>query len=164
MPQTNGKRNKNAGHAWEREAAAELREIGFHDVVTSRSASRSRDAQKIDLMNDDEGTNGRLPYNIQCKNLAKACPYPKFLAEIPVVKNVMNVVFHKQTKASETSGRFITKGKYAILSLADFYEIIKERLRLSRLEEGFKEVMKYIDFVPDKERKELETKLTTLGL
>lgn len=164
MPaQTNGKRNKNAGHSWERESAEEFREIGFDHVVTSRSESRGRDAQKIDLMNKDELVNGRLPYDVQCKSLSKACPYPKFLSEIEKTEGVIPVVVHKQTKLN-AAGRFMTQGKYAIMYLSDFYTIVRDRLRLSKLEEGFKEVMKYIDYVPDRERVELETKLAGLGL
>lgn len=160
---TNGKRNKNAGHGWEREIVNDLKEMGYPHVVTTRSESRGRDAQKIDVMNKDEGENGRLPYNIQAKSLSKAAQYPKLLSELPIVKGVMNVVFHKQTKANE-SGRFMTQGKFAILGLSDFYEMMKDKLRLNRLEQGFKEVMKYIDFVPDKERDELEKSLAGLGL
>jgi hypothetical protein len=163
MGTTNGKRNKNAGHSWEREIVNDLKEMGYPHVVTTRSESRGRDAQKIDVMNKDEGENGRLPYNIQAKSLSKTAPYPKLLAELPIVKNVINVIFHKQTKAND-SGRFMTQGKFAILSLTDFYQMIKDRLRLNKLEEGFKEMLKYIDFIPDEERRELDGKLSTLGL
>ena len=117
-------RNMAAGHGFERDVAKKLREIGFADVRTSRECSRKRDSQKVDLCNADEDANGRLPYNIQCKNLNTLAKYPKLLKELEQhnSRKQINVVFHKLTKKSE-SGRFLPVGEYAILNLDDFYKM-----------------------------------------
>lgn len=122
---TNGKRNRQAGHSLERSLAAVFRDIGFPHVVTTRSESRSRDAQKIDLMNKEERVNGRLPYNVQAKNSTLHLKYAKLLEEIPNVPGVMNVVIHKQTE--KVNNRFVPRGEYAILYLTDFLTLIQQR-------------------------------------
>jgi len=122
---TNGKRNRQAGHSLERTLAGVFRDIGFPHVVTTRSESRSRDAQKIDLMNREERVNGRLPYNVQAKNSTLHLKYAKLLEEIPDVPGVMNVVIHKQTE--KVNNRFVPRGEYAILYLKDFLTLIQQR-------------------------------------
>lgn len=125
MEKTNGKRNKSAGSNFEREVVNKLKTIGFPNVGTTRNNSRSRDAQKIDVMNVDEGKFGRLRYNIQCKTLSKPAPYGKLLDELPQDGEEINIVIHKQTKKSE-SGRFMARGTYAIMMVDDFYDLIAE--------------------------------------
>lgn len=120
---TNGKRNRQAGHGLELELARKFREIGFPHVVTTRSESRSRDNQGIDLINSDERVNGRFPFNVQSKNTTSNVPYAKLLADMPVVPDVVNVVIHKQT--ARVNDRFIGRGKYAILNLEDFLELVR---------------------------------------
>lgn len=122
---TNGKRNRQAGHSLERGLAEVFRSIGFPHVVTTRSESRSRDNQKIDLMNKDERINGRFPYNVQAKNSTAHLKYAKLLSEIPTVPDVMNVIIHKQTEKVGT--RFLPRGQYAILYLKDFLTLIQQR-------------------------------------
>lgn len=125
MSKTNGKRNRSAGNSWEREVAQILREIGFPHVVTTRAESRIRDAQKVDLINRDEFKNGRLPYNIQAKNVKGHIQYGKVLAEMPTDSDIINVIFHKQTVAH--NGRFVTRDKFAILKMDDFLKLIQQR-------------------------------------
>lgn len=126
---TPGKRNRVAGHNWERECAKLLVKIGYPYVVTSRSENRKRDADKIDLMNTDEYENGVLPYSIQCKTLSTTAPYPKLFAEMKDLKGTVKVVLHKQTKKSE-KGKFLETGRYAILPMDDFFNLIEENRKL----------------------------------
>lgn len=119
---TNGKRNRRAGHMWERQLAETFRQLGFPHVVTTRSESRSRDAQKIDLMNREEGVYGRFPFNIQAKTTTNHVKYAKLLAEMPTTEGVMNIVIHKQTEKVGT--RFQPVGMYAILYFDDFKSLI----------------------------------------
>lgn len=126
---TPGKRNRIAGHNWERECVKLFVKIGFPHVVTSRSESRKRDADKIDLMNTDEHENGLLPYSVQCKTLSTAAPYPKLIAEMKSLQGAIKVVLHKQTKKSE-KGKFIETGRYAIMHMDDFMDLIKENQAL----------------------------------
>lgn len=122
-PRTPGKRNRAAGHNWEREVVLLLKAIGFINVATSRSQSRARDDKKIDIMNSDEDSHGRLPYNIQCKSESKSVAYPKILSQIPKDGRI-NVVFHKQTKRSGT--KFLTQDMYAVLYLQDFLNMMSD--------------------------------------
>jgi len=69
-------RNRNAGHSWERECVKLLSEF-FPDVVTSRSESRRRDDQKVDLCYTDY-------LNVQCKTLKDRVDYISVLKEMPV--------------------------------------------------------------------------------
>jgi len=128
---TNGKRNRQVGHALERQMAERFRKIGFPHVVTCRSESRSRDNQKIDLINKDERINGRLPYNVQCKNSVKAIKYPLALSEMPSIPGIVNVVVHRQTV--KINDRFISKGDYALLHLNDWMDMVQ---KLQQYEQG----------------------------
>lgn len=120
------KRNRTAGHAFERDIVNHLKKIGFHDVSSSRLSSRLRDSQKIDIVNKDEDANGRLQYNIQCKCTVQGqLSYAKTLEELPEVPNVVNVVLHKTTKKSP-AGKFMHCGSYAFLSLDDFMEMVRK--------------------------------------
>ena len=155
MP-TNGKRNRTAGHAWERTSASILRETKFFPhVVTSRSESKARDDKKIDLMNKDEVDNGRLIYSIQCKNTTTSLPYPKLLAEMPD-DGYMNVLFHNQTK--KRGDRFMSIGQYAALKLEDFIKLITQIEELKHI------VNTYFDNHTIEEQIEINDKLKTLGL
>lgn len=118
-----GKRNRAAGHGWERELAEQFRKLGFPHVVTSRSESRARDAQKVDLINKDERINGQFVFNIQAKNVKGHLRYAKLLGELPRFEGVINVVAHKQTE--KVNERFLPKGKYAIMEFGDFEKIVK---------------------------------------
>lgn len=128
------KRNhRSAGHSYELTVRDWFRAIGFPHLVTSRSESRSRDNQKIDLINRDEAATGRIPYDIQCKNVCHHLKYKDILDEIKPTKNVIRVIIHKLTeKTGKTKTVFVHKGHYAILHADDF---IKMAARLKQLEE-----------------------------
>lgn len=151
---TSGKRNRNAGHSWERELVQEFLPF-YPGVATSRAVNRYRDAQKIDLAYPDEHTMGRFPYNVQAKSYSKPILYPKLLSEIQADPDAINVIAHKQTERS--GERFMTRGKFAILDLSAFMKLVAYR-------RGFEEIQKYIDFIPDKERKELEKTLSQFNI
>lgn len=75
-----GARNKAKGNEYERKIAAELRELGFPGVVTSRSESKIADANKVDLID----TEGKLPVNIQLKKVMNFPQYFKIREESTV--------------------------------------------------------------------------------
>lgn len=120
-----GKRERQAGHNFELDCVKEFKKVGYSNVASSRSCNRLRDAQKIDLANADEDENGRLPYNVQCKNYSSAPNYVKLLKELRANTRGkgIDVVLHKSTKKSE-SGRFLPQGKYAILNMTDFFNMV----------------------------------------
>lgn len=118
-----GKRNKQAGSSWERLLAQKFRDIGYKDVITTRQGSRELDALKIDIMNSTTSTEGRLPFNVQCKNIKGHLPYGKVLKELPKETGITNVICHKSTK--KVNNRFVEQGRFAILYLDDFLEMIR---------------------------------------
>lgn len=117
-------RNREAGHSYERDCIKQFRKAGFKHVKSSRQVNRSRDAQKIDLANEDELDNGRFPFNVQCKNIAGACNYHKVMEEIPIIPGIKNVVLHKRTK--KIGSKFITEGRYALMYEADFFQLVQQ--------------------------------------
>lgn len=123
-----GKRNRSVGLNFERDLAKKFRELGYEHIVTTRAESRSRDNQGIDLINKDEGVNGRFEFNVQAKSINKHVAYAKLLASIPNVNNVKNVVIHRQTTKHGT--RFVETGRYAILNLEDFFKMVEETNKL----------------------------------
>jgi hypothetical protein len=148
VKKSNGKRNKAAGHGFERAVVNEFKAIGFEAASTSRLQSRSRDNAKVDLCNCDEHIHGRLPYNIQCKNVAGGLNYRKFLAEMPVGVEI-NVVLHNSTEKT-AGGIFRTQGQYAMLSKKDFYRMVETNLLLTKL------LAQYSPSLPARKLKELE--------
>lgn len=119
----NGRRNKQCGSTWERTLAQKFRELGFKDVITTRQGSRELDALKIDLMNSNTSAEGRLPYNVQAKNVKGHLPYAKVIGELPKENNIINVVCHKMTE--KKNNRFVEVDKFAILYLDDFLDMVK---------------------------------------
>ena len=119
---TIGSRNKRVGNSYERECVIKLKELGFPHLCTTRMESKSRDDQKIDIMNKNEKSNGIFPYNIQCKNMATGVSYNTILKEMP--KGEDNVILHKYTK--KVGKRFIKQGEYAIMDLKLFYKLIEK--------------------------------------
>lgn len=122
---TNGKRNRSAGNGWERKLAEIFRNIGFPNIVTTRSESRSRDNQKIDLINRDEATHGRFPYDVQAKNVVGHIKYAKVMAEMVNNPRTIPVVIHRQTE--KANDRFVVKNDFAILYLDDFLTLVQQR-------------------------------------
>lgn len=120
---TSGPRNREAGHIAERELVKEFRKAGFEHVRTSRACAPLRDAQKIDLANEDEAENGRFSFNVQVKNYASPIPYAKLLKSLPVAPGIFNVVMHKQT--TRAGNRFLPVGHYSFLHSTDFLHLVK---------------------------------------
>lgn len=116
-----GKRNKAAGHKFERDCARILREVvGYTDVKTSRECSRLRDAKKVDLCNADEDENGRLPFNFQCKSYSAVLNYKLLFSELEEhnKQRQVNTILHRYT---EKRGKiFMEFGQWAILKGEQF--------------------------------------------
>jgi Holliday junction resolvase len=116
-------RNRTAGHDFEREIVTALKKCGFPHAATSRITNRLRDAEKIDIVNTDELRNGRLPYNIQCKNTSGPISYTTLLEEIELIEGITNVVLHKKTEKAVSN--FMPRGKFAFLHLRDFLKMVE---------------------------------------
>lgn len=72
--------SKNKGNAYEVKIAKELRELGFNNVVTARSESKSVDNNKVDLIDKDN----KLPVKIQLKKTQSIPSYFKIREESTV--------------------------------------------------------------------------------
>jgi hypothetical protein len=136
-------RNVKAGHNWERDMVNVLKEVGFEHVCTTRSESRARDNAKIDIMNKDEYKNGRLPFNIQCKNLVTTTvhgglDYNSVLNSMPQDGSETNVIFHNMTQ--KRGFKFMLVGQFAHLKLYDFIMLMKKikdlEMEIALLKEG----------------------------
>jgi hypothetical protein len=149
--------NRKAGHGYEKKEARRLRESGlFPHVVTCRSESRSRDGQKVDLINKDEAVNSRMEYNIQCKHSKKLVKYHELLGQMPQLEGIISVIFHEYTEQSAT-GKFMVKGCYAILRRDDFHILMQQRRAAEIL-------LEYVMQLPLESREKVVKRLTAIGL
>ena len=128
-------RNRTAGHNLELEIVNAFKKCGFPHAATSRSENRTRDAEKVDIINHNEFRNGRLPYNIQCKNTSGPIPYQKLLEEIESIEGITNVVIHKKTEKVGT--KFMPRGKFAYLHLKDFLQMVETIEKQKKIIEAF---------------------------
>jgi hypothetical protein len=116
-----GNRNRTAGHNWERQCVNLLKRF-FPNIITSRSESKSRDDQKVDLMNRNEFKNGKIPFDFQCKTTSSNINYVRLLDEMPDDNNP--IILHKYTRKAEKN--FIEGGKYVIMKLDTFEKLLSE--------------------------------------
>lgn len=152
LPRERGvKRNITAGSNYELDTRDKYRALGFPHVVSTRSENKTRDKQKIDLINTDEWMHGRFPYNVQCKNVSQHIEYhsifvgyPKYVKPkrlngeaietevpgMPLIPGIINVIHHKFTSnvpiVTETAtGTKVTNVEGKFLPLGN-YVILRE--------------------------------------
>lgn len=152
LPKERGvKRNVTAGSNYELDIRDKYRALGFPHVVSTRSENKTRDGQKIDLINTDEWKNGRFPYNVQCKNTCQHVEYhdifvgyPKYVKPkrlegekiekqilgMPLIPGIVNVIHHKLTSnlpilTETTNGTKVTNVEGKFLPLGN-YVILRE--------------------------------------
>jgi hypothetical protein len=110
-----GKRNRTAGHNYERLLAKEYRELGFPLAKTSRHASKLLDNCKVDIYG--------IPVNLQAKNVKTSIKYQEiFDSMIELLEKNMPerleyplAIFHKKQG----------EGEYVVLRKSDFYDMIR---------------------------------------
>jgi len=151
---TNGRRNRNAGHAWEREGVKDFA-LFYPKVQTSRNVNHARDAAKVDLAYADEYKDGRFPYNCQYKSYSTALRYYQLLSEMPSDDGIPNVVMHKQTE--RVKSKFVTRDKFAIMYYDDFFKFVAYR-------RGFEIMIKYWDALTKEDQELVSTQLKEIGL
>jgi hypothetical protein len=111
--------NRVAGHNFDRWLVNLVKDEGLYpDAVSSRSESRRRDDQKVDLC-----YTGNM--NFQCKLSNTKVDYVKVLGEMPVEEGRFNIIVEKKTKKSP-NGRFMEEGKYVHMDFKSFLTILKE--------------------------------------
>jgi len=122
---TNGRRNRSAGHDWEREVVQLLKDRNLYPhAITTRVGSKHLDDEGIDIMNEDETRRGVMDDSISAKNYARALNYAALLDRIQESGRPHPVIFHKQTKRALTGTRFLHRGSYAITDLENYLELM----------------------------------------
>ena len=104
MPKINARKK---GHAFELQIRDVFKELGWDKAVSSRSESKNKDDQGIDLCFTD-------PFSVQCKAVESLGSLHKILAAMPDDSNY-NVVFHKRSR----------QGVIVAMTLDDFKELIQ---------------------------------------
>lgn len=115
----NGAYNKRRGNSYETKIAKELRDLGFKDVVTSRSESKKMDNNKVDLVDPS----GKLPFYPQLKRTINTPQYFKIREESTVDPKKFVLFWNKQ-EAKEKN--ICSIGECVILDKVFFYELIKK--------------------------------------
>lgn len=110
---------RNKGHRYETKIAQELRNLGFTDVVTSRSESKSMDDKKVDLVD----RRGKLPCYIQLKNTVNTPQYHAIKKECPLKDKPFIVIWNKQVKKEKVFG---SAGEVVIMDKDFFYELLSK--------------------------------------
>lgn len=110
--------SRNKGHSYETKIARELRELGFENVVTSRSESKAMDDNKVDLIDKDD----KLPCKIQLKCTQTIPSYFKIRSESTVDPKKFVIIWSKQEKREVN---IISVGEAVIMDKSLFYELIK---------------------------------------
>lgn len=109
-------RNRNAGHAYERKIRKELVDIGFDDVVTSRSESRNMDNRGVDLFGDS------LPFHVQCKRSKQNLNSHDLIKRENAPTDKPIIIFHD--KVIRRGSRFRSLGEFVTMEKSVFYEIL----------------------------------------
>lgn len=110
---------RNKGHRYETKIAQELRNLGFTDVVTSRSESKSMDDKKVDLVD----RSSKLPCYIQLKNTVNTPQYHAIKKECPLKDKPFIVIWNKQVKKEKVFG---SAGEVVIMDKDFFYELLSK--------------------------------------
>ena len=110
---------RNKGHRYETKIAQELRNLGFTDVVTSRSESKSMDDKKVDLVD----RSGKLPCYIQLKNTVNTPQYHAIKKVCPLKDKPFIVIWNKQVKKEKVFG---SAGEVVIMDKDFFYELLSK--------------------------------------
>jgi len=116
-------RNRTAGNNLERKYAIELRDIGYDNIVTSRSESRLLDAAKVDLFDSNRGS-PEFKYFIQVKNTTKDLKYTDMFKDESRATDLPYVIMHNKTEKRGT--RFFSEGEYVIMEKNTFYNLIRK--------------------------------------
>lgn len=108
---------RNKGHRYETKIAQELRDLGFTEVVTSRSESKSMDDKKVDLID----RSGQLPCYIQLKNTVNTPQYHLIKKECPLKDKPFVIIWNKQIKKEKVFG---SAGEVVIIDKDFFYKLL----------------------------------------
>lgn len=106
------------GHNYELRIINELKELGYKGVVSTRSASRLMDAQKIDIIDQNE----ELPIYIQCKCTQNTPDFLEIKKSVTTYDKPFVIFWNKQV-LKDGNKNMNSLGEMVILSKEDFYDL-----------------------------------------
>lgn len=128
----NGKRNRSAGHGYEREEVFHHKKF-FPYVGTTRQFNRARDGDGIDICNSDESVYGRLVLDLSCKTSISPIPYIKlFRTKMPQHPSRIRVILHQHCEKSN-GGKFMVKSTYTILEREGYEKLLACAVALNHI-------------------------------
>lgn len=121
---SNGKRNREVGHRYERKWAKIFRQLGYEHCRTTRQASRLLDDCGVDL--------AFIPYLFQCKHVAAGINYSALIKDIEtkINKNLPPnspetqypvIVAHRKGKKEEE--------ELIVMKAKDFIELLENNAK-----------------------------------
>ena len=119
--------NRTRGHNYERKTVRFYKDLGFEDVVTTRSESKRMDDKKVDVFTPHySNVSNPLPFYVQCKlsTEKRMINYHELFNFENLPKDKPYVIHHMVAERQNT--KFTKKGEYAIMSLDFYEELIKK--------------------------------------
>ncbi len=110
--------SRTKGHNYEQKIVRELKELGFKNVVTSRSESKAMDDNKVDIIDKDN----LLPCKLQLKSTQSIPSYFKIRSESTVNPEEFVIIWSKQEKREVN---IVSVGEAVIMDKNLFYKLIK---------------------------------------
>jgi len=155
-------RNTHAGRAYENELADTFNQLKlFPELSLTEDFDKALDARKYDIAPRNEKDFKDFRYQIQAKNTTRNIQYSDLIEDmLPFSEDKIPVIFHKRTK-KVSEDRFITIGRYGIMSQKDMIDLMSNEHRYKL---AYREFMTYWDSLHDEAQKNLHKYLTRIGL
>lgn len=115
-----GAYSRQKGNAYELKIIKELTALGYDDLRSSRSESRSLDNDKIDIAQLDTAKN-ELPFYVQCKATQTTPSISKIIEACPRKDKPLVIFWNKQIKKAVN---ICSDGEFIMLTKEYFYELV----------------------------------------
>ena len=119
--------NRTRGHNYERQTVRFYKDLGFEDVVTTRSESRRMDDRKVDIFTPHHSSvSNPLPFYVQCKlsTEKRMINYHELFKYEELPRDKPYIIHHKVSERKNT--KFIAAGEYVVMSLNFYEDLIKK--------------------------------------
>ena len=117
-----GAYSRRKGNAYELKIIKELGALGYDELRSSRSESRSLDNDKIDIAQLSTAEN-ELPFYVQCKATKNTPSISKIIQDCPRKDKPLVIVWNKQINKEVNMA---SDGEYVIMPKDFFYQLIKK--------------------------------------
>lgn len=118
-----GAYSRRKGNAYELKIIRELTELGYDELKSSRSESRSLDNDKIDVAQLSTAEN-EMPFYVQCKATKNTPSISKIIQECPRKDKPLVIVWNKQINKEVNMA---SDGEYVMMTKEYFYELVKPK-------------------------------------